>query len=116
MLYYNNMLKLDKQDSVFKALSDPKRREILDLLSIKPKTTGEICSHFKSLDRCTVMQHLKVLEHAELLIVKKVGRIRWNYLDHVPIQEIYDRWISKYARPSLEKLTRWKNELESIID
>ncbi|EMN29328.1 DNA-binding helix-turn-helix protein [Leptospira interrogans serovar Pyrogenes str. L0374] len=64
------MLKLDKQDSVFKALSDPKRREILDLLSIKPKTTGEICSHFKSLDRCTVMQHLKVLEHAGLLIVK----------------------------------------------
>lgn len=47
---------------------------------------------------------------------KKVGRIRWNYLDHVPIQEIYDRWISKYAQPSLEKLTRWKNELESIID
>lgn len=65
------MLKLNKQDSVFKALSDPKRREILDLLSIKPKTTGEICSHFKSLDRCTVMQHLKVLEHAELLIRKK---------------------------------------------
>lgn len=113
MLYYSNMFQSDKQDSVFKALADSKRREILDLLREQPKTTGEICLHFEPLDRCTVMQHLRILENAGLLIVKREGRLRWNYLDNVPIQEIYNRWISKYAKPSLERLAKFKKEIES---
>ncbi|MBW0433878.1 ArsR/SmtB family transcription factor [Leptospira yasudae] len=107
------MFQSDKQDSVFKALADSKRREILDLLREQPKTTGEICLHFEPLDRCTVMQHLRILENAGLLIVKREGRLRWNYLDNVPIQEIYNRWISKYAKPSLERLAKFKKEIES---
>ncbi|RHX87438.1 transcriptional regulator [Leptospira stimsonii] len=103
----------DKQDPVFKALADSKRRKILDLLEESPMTTGEICAHFEPLDRCTVLQHLKILEVSGLLIVKREGRIRWNYLDSVPIQEIYNRWIRKYAVPSVERLTSWKKELET---
>ncbi len=113
MLYYINMYKLDKQDLIFKALADSKRREILDLLRKKPKTTGEICSYFESLDRCTIIQHLKILENAGLLIVKRKGRVRWNYLDNVPIQEIYDRWISKYAKPTLKRLAVFKKQMGS---
>lgn len=113
MLYYYNMFLDDKQDSIFKALADSRRRSILDFLEKSRRTTGEICEHFEPLDRCTVMQHLKILENAGLLIVKKEGRVRWNYLDCVPIQEIYDRWIRKYAAPTVGKLAHWKKELES---
>ena len=106
------MSRKDSQSTVFKALADDRRREILDLLKNGPKTTGELCAHFKRVDRCTVMQHLGVLEGADLVIVKRSGRNRWNYLNVVPVQEIYDRWISQYARPSVELLTRLKRDLE----
>ncbi len=106
------MSRADKDDLVFKALADHRRRDILDLLKDTPNTTGGICLHFKDLDRCTVMQHLGVLEKAELIIVQKKGRFRWNYLNVVPIREIYDRWINQYASPSVELLTRLKQDLD----
>jgi DNA-binding transcriptional ArsR family regulator len=105
------MSRQDRQSVVFKALADDRRREILDLLRDGPKTTGELCERFKGVDRCTVMQHLGVLEAADLVIAKRSGRHRWNYLNVVPVQEIYDRWINRYARPSVELLTRLKNDL-----
>ncbi len=112
MLYFYNMSNSYKHDLIFKALSDRRRREILDLLKDKPKTTGELCTHFKEHDRCTVMQHLGVLEKAELIIVQKKGRFRWNYLNVVPIREIYGLWIKQYASPSVELLTRLKQDLD----
>ena len=111
MLCFYNMSRRDRQSVVFKALADDRRREILDLLRDGPQTTGELCAHFKRVDRCTVMQHLRVLEAADLVIAKKSGRHRWNHLNVVPVQEIYDRWISRYARPSVELLTRLKQDL-----
>ena len=98
---------------IFKALADHRRRQILDLLKQAPKTTGELCDHFKKIDRCTVMQHLGVLEKAGLVIVKREGRHRWNYLNVVPIQEIYNRWISRYASSSAALLARMAREMES---
>ncbi len=55
------------EDRVFKALGDRRRRKVLDLLKTEPLTTGEICNRFPTLDRCTVMQHLGVLERASLI-------------------------------------------------
>ncbi|MBC7899089.1 MAG: helix-turn-helix transcriptional regulator [Saprospiraceae bacterium] len=101
-----------EQDRIFKALADSRRRELLDLLKDAPKTTSDLCSNFKSLDRCTVMQHLGVLEKAGLIIVQKKGRFRWNYLNVVPLRDIYDRWIGEYASPSVELLSRLKHDLE----
>jgi DNA-binding transcriptional ArsR family regulator len=112
MLCFYNMSRRHKQSAVFKALADDWRREILDLLRDGPLTTGDICLRFKKLDRCTVMQHLGVLEAADLVIAKREGRVRWNHLNVVPVQEIYDRWISRFARPSVELLTRLKKDLE----
>jgi DNA-binding transcriptional ArsR family regulator len=112
MLYFCNMSRAIKDDLVYKALADRRRREILDLIKEDPKTTGDLCEHFSPLDRCTVMQHLRVLETAGLVIVQKKGRFRWNYLNAVPIREIYDRWINRYASPSVELLTRLKDDLE----
>lgn len=85
---------------------------MLDLLKDEPRTTSDLCENFTALDRCTVMQHLGVLEKAGLIFVQKKGRFRWNYLDVAPIRSIYDRWINQYASPNVELLTKLKNDLE----
>ena len=107
------MLKAIRDDLVFKALADSRRREILDLLRDSPRTTGELCDHFRrKLDRCTVMQHIGVLERADLIIARREGRNRWNYLNAAPFREIYDRWISSYANEAVALLARLKRDLE----
>jgi DNA-binding transcriptional ArsR family regulator len=100
-------------DIVFKALSHPVRRKILDALKKKPMTTGALCGRFRSLDRCTVMLHMNVLESAGLILAKRDGRLRWNYLNVAPIKDIFDRWISGYAAPSVDLLMRLKRDLET---
>jgi DNA-binding transcriptional ArsR family regulator len=104
----------DADDLVFKALADGRRRQILDLLKDGPRTTGQLCDHFAGeLDRCTVMQHIGVLTRADLVVSVREGRQRWNHLNAGPIREIYDRWISAYAQPALERLSRLRRELEA---
>jgi DNA-binding transcriptional ArsR family regulator len=85
---------------------------MLDLLKAEPLTTGELCSRFPELNRCTVMQHLGVLERADLIIVKREGRVRWNYINPLPIKAIHDRWISPHARGAVELLARMKRQME----
>lgn len=107
------MSRADRDDLLFRALADARRREILDLLKDAPRTTGELCDHFeKSLDRCTVMQHIGVLEKADLIIARRQGRQRWNYLNAAPFKEIYDRWISSYATHAVDLLARMKRDME----
>ena len=90
MLPSSNMLK----NMIWKALSDPTRRSILDLLKNAPRTTGEISNQFKNLSRFAIMKHLGILEKAQLIITKKEGKFRWNYLNAKPIQETFDQWIN----------------------
>jgi DNA-binding transcriptional ArsR family regulator len=87
-------------------------RAILDALRDRPQTTGELCARFPALDRCTVMQHLKVLEGADLVIVRRMGRERWNHLNPLPIKRIHDRWIGPYAARAVDMLDRLKTDLE----
>jgi len=108
------MSSADSDDLLFKALADRRRREILDLLKDAPRTTGDLCARFAGeLDRCTVMQHLGVLERADLIIVRREGRQRWNHLNAAPFKDIYDRWISTYAAEAVNLLTRLKRDLEA---
>lgn len=79
---------------IWKALSDPTRRSILDLLKNAPRTTGEISEQFKNLSRFAIMKHLGILEKAQLITTKKEGKFRWNYLNAKPIQETYDQWVN----------------------
>jgi len=104
--------KLDKQDRIFRALGHSTRREILDLLRAAPRTTGEVCAALPRLDRCTVMQHLGVLERADLVVARIEGRQRWNVLNVLPIMEIHDRWIGAYAANSARLLARLAKDLE----
>ena len=112
MLYNYNMSSEEKDNQVFKALAAPIRRRILDALRDAPKTTGELCATFTELDRCTVMQHLRVLERAELVIANKIGRQRWNHLNAIPIKRIHERWIGGYARSAVELVDDLKTGLE----
>lgn len=104
----------DENDCVFKALSASTRRAILDVLKDRPQTTGELCARFPALDRCTVMQHLKVLEEADLVIAQRKGRERWNHLNPLPIKHIHDRWIGPYANYAVQLLDRLKSDLEGL--
>ncbi|WP_313195825.1 metalloregulator ArsR/SmtB family transcription factor [Shinella zoogloeoides] len=101
-----------KEDAVFKALANGKRRQMLDAIRDTPLTTGALCERFAEMDRCTVMQHLKVLEEAELIIPRREGRERWNHLNALPIQAIHDRWISQYAGHAMNVLSALRADLE----
>lgn len=93
-------------DRVFKALASATRRRMLDELKESPRTTGELCNLFPELDRTTVLQHLRVLEHASLVTGRREGRERHLALAPVPIKRIYDRWIDDYARAAVDLLER----------
>ena len=115
MLYFHNMSISDRFDAVFKALANPTRRSILDTLRDQPMTTGALAALYPDLDRCTVMQHLKVLADAELVIAERKGRERWNHLNPVPIHDIHERWIGPHAAYAVSKLARLKRELERDV-
>ena len=72
-----------------------------------------LCEKFPEMDRCTVMQHLKVLEDADLIIPRREGRERWNHLNAVPIQDIHDRWIGPHAAAASARLARFKQSVEA---
>ncbi len=105
-----------EDDRVFKALAGRDRRRILDVLRDGPLRTSDVARELPRLDRTTVMQHLRVLETAGLVISKKEGRCRWYYLDVSPIQGIHERWIRDYATPSARLLARLKRELGAAVD
>ena len=96
----------DESDRLFKALSHRVRRRILDLLKAESRTTGMLCDLLPTLDRCTVMQHLDVLEEAGLIVIERRGRERWNHLDALPIHAIHERWIGPYAAYAASMLAR----------
>ena len=100
-------------DAVWRALSNSTRRGMLDLLQGGPLTTGDVSDRFPQLSRFAVMQHLRVLVEADLVVVVREGRRRYNYLNPVPIQQIYDRWVNRYMQPWTDALTSLKDDLES---
>lgn len=101
-----------EQESVFRALADPSRRRLLDLLFERDgRTLTELESELP-MTRFGVMKHLHVLEDAGLITTRKVGRERYHYLNAVPIQLISDRWINKYSAVRASALADLKTILE----
>ncbi|HEX3240635.1 MAG TPA: helix-turn-helix domain-containing protein [Solirubrobacterales bacterium] len=99
-------------DEVFKALADPTRRQLLDELFERDGQTTSELERRLPMSRFGVMKHLKVLEAAGLLTTRRRGREKLHFLNPVPIQLVYERWVSKYARPWAEALTGLKQEIE----
>jgi DNA-binding transcriptional ArsR family regulator len=99
-------------DRVFKALADPTRRFLLDLLFARDgRTLTELESELE-MTRFGVMKHLKVLEEADLVVTRRSGREKLHFLNPVPIRLIHDRWIDKYTERRVSALIELKNELE----
>lgn len=99
-------------DDVFKALADSGRRRLLDKLHARNgQTLGELCEHL-DMSRQAVTKHLRLLEAANLVVTTWRGREKLHFLNPVPLQEIYDRWIEKYERSRLKALSTLKKNLE----
>ena len=99
-------------DAVFKALADPSRRLLLDLLFERDgRTLTELDAELE-MTRFGVMKHLRVLEDAGLVVARKQGREKHHFLNPVPIREIHDRWIDKFKEHRISALLDLKNELE----
>jgi DNA-binding transcriptional ArsR family regulator len=100
-------------DKVFKALADPGRRRLLDVLHRENgQTLMALCEHM-DMSRQAVTQHLQLLEEANLIAVFWQGREKLHYLNPVPLHEIYERWIEKFERNRLGVLRDLKKKLES---
>jgi len=109
--YYLPMV-TDEDDKVFKALADPSRRQLLDRLRRKNgQTLGELCEDH-DMSRQAVTKHLNLLEEANLVATVKRGREKLHYLNPVPINEIYMRWIGKFEQDRVQALHNLKQALE----
>jgi DNA-binding transcriptional ArsR family regulator/uncharacterized protein YndB with AHSA1/START domain len=100
------------EELVWRALADPTRRAILDLLREGPRTTGDLCDAF-STSRFAVMKHLGVLEDAGLLAVRRRGRVRWNAINAVPLRRVYDRWVSAWSDRTAASLLQLQSVAEA---
>jgi len=103
----------DDLDKVWKALSDPTRRSILDLLRGGPRSTTDIVDEFPDMTRFAVMKHMDVLREADLVVTRSEGRRRVNSLNAVPIRRIYERWMGPFSELWSSTLLRLKDDLEN---
>jgi DNA-binding transcriptional ArsR family regulator len=99
-------------DRVFKALADPSRRLLLDLLFARDGRTLTELESKLDMTRFGVMKHLRVLEHAGLVVTRRAGREKLHFLNPVPIRLLHDRWIDKFTERRVSALTDLKRSLE----
>jgi DNA-binding transcriptional ArsR family regulator len=103
-------------DDVFKALADPTRRSLLDeLYRDDGQTLTDLESRFE-MTRYGVMKHLRQLEEAGLIVTRRRGREKLHFLNAVPIRQVHDRWVSKYAEPWAATLTGLQTDLEQTME
>ena len=114
MSLYGDMSQPTDTDAVWRALADPHRRRLLDLLAAGPRTTGALALELDGLCRTAVMKHLDVLVAAHLVVVRREGRHRWNHINPMPIRQIHDRWVAPHARGTAARLGRLAGRAESL--
>jgi DNA-binding transcriptional ArsR family regulator len=104
---------MKQPDALFKALADSSRRKLLDLLYANDgRTLSQLCEHL-DMTRQSVTQHLDVLEAANLVATSWRGREKLHFINVVPLQDIYERWIRKFEKPRLKALHDLKRRLEA---
>ena len=104
---------MEELEPAFRALADAHRRRLLDRLREQDgQTLGELEAALPQMTRFGVMKHLRVLEGARLIVTKRRGREKLHFLNAVPIRQIHDRWIDKYAAPMVAMLTGLKKQIE----
>lgn len=108
-------MNVGREGEVWRALADPTRRALLDLLRSGPRTTGQLAEAFPDVTRFAVMKHLGVLTDARLVVVRRRGRERWNHLNAVPLRQAYERWMAPYAERGAETTLRLKDYVEGDV-
>jgi DNA-binding transcriptional ArsR family regulator/uncharacterized protein YndB with AHSA1/START domain len=103
----------DELNTVFKALGHPIRRRILDILKQSAKTTGELNVFFPEVTRYAIMKHLTILTESNLVVVRREGKYRRNYLNAVPLQEMHSRWVGKYMQSTASSLLNLRSVVET---
>ena len=103
-------------DEIFRALSDPTRRQLLDRLHERDGLSLHELESDLPMTRFGVMKHLRVLEEANLVVTRRRGREKLHFLNPVPSRRIHDRWVSKYAEPWASALSDLKRDLEEETD
>lgn len=109
-------MKESEWNRLWKALADPTRRQVLDLLAEGPLTTGQLAEAFPNLTRFAVMKHLGLLHEANLLSIRREGRQRFNYLNPVPLRALYERWLIRFTEPAAANLLALKRHVEADAD
>lgn len=108
--------RIPNDDVLFRALADPSRRKLLDQLHAHDgQTLNQLCEHL-DMTRQGVTQHLNMLEMANLVATMRSGREKLHFLNPVPLQEIYDRWIAKFEKPRVKALSNLKRNVETSDD
>ncbi|KKK39916.1 ArsR family transcriptional regulator [Mesobacillus campisalis] len=102
----------EELSTVFKALGHPTRREILDILKVSPRTTGELTDLFPDVTRYAIMKHLKILQEGNLVVVRREGKYKRNFLNAVPLQEMYNRWVGKYMQSTASSLLNLRKAVQ----
>ncbi len=103
----------EDENRVFKALADPTRRFLLDILFEREGRTLTELESQVDMTRIGVMKHLRLLEEAGLVLTRRTGREKLHFLNPVPIRLIHDRWINKYTERHVSALANLKTELEA---
>lgn len=102
----------DELSTIFKSLGHPIRRRILDILKNSAKTTGELADYFPEVTRYAIMKHLAILEEGNLVLVRREGKYRRNFLNAVPLQEMHNRWVGKYMQSTANSLLNLRSVVE----
>ena len=111
-IFYCRFERAMDADKVFKALADPTRRRLLDLLHEKNgQTLSQLCENL-AMTRQSATQHLALLEDANLVSTAKRGREKLHFINPVPLHDIYERWVRKFEFQRLKSLHDLKTELE----
>ena len=101
-----------EHEAVWRALADPSRRRILDLLRERPLTTGQLAGCFE-LSRYGVMKHLAILHAAGLVVIERRGRERLNHLDPLPLQRVVRRWVRPFEAAAADRVLRLERHLQN---
>ncbi|WP_410895040.1 SRPBCC domain-containing protein [Neobacillus sp. 204] len=102
----------DELSTLFKALGHPIRRRILDILKQSAKTTGELNEYFPEVTRYAIMKHLTILEEGKLVVVRREGKYRRNFLNAIPLQEMHNRWVGQYMQTTANSLLNLRSVIE----
>lgn len=108
-----NSLRPEESEAFWRALANPWRRHLLDLLRGGPRTTGHLAEALPNLSRYAVMQHLEVLVEAGLVLVERRGRHRYNHINAAALRSFYERWVDRYADAFASELTALSRHLET---